>query len=386
MMSFDVGGITWTPETASQHGAEILSAMNVLLQAQGLAPVVATPANALWLFMLAVGSKEQVQDENLSQAINSFNLALASNQQIINLLPIAGTSLIPGAYSTVTMQVTAGNGTVTVPSGIQLPYGTVNFLTTSGITVPTSGIGYVNAVCDTLGAVVVPANGLTAFGTNVPNLASVTNPAAAVTGRNVETANQARQRLINGQTIGWNLNGVQQAISSIPGISAAKIYFNEDTSDTLILPGGVAVLPRHCRIIVAGQDTSGTLIASNYLARITPPTDGVLYQEYTFLSGQVFRVYYNEAVSQELFVRVIYDENIPQQSGFATAITTILTGLSFQIGQTISANTILDALAGFQYASLIDAEVSVDGIVWTNKIETDANAVPAITSVATVAG
>ncbi|ADX42561.1 putative bacteriophage protein [Tetrasphaera phage TJE1] len=385
-MSFDIGGLTWTPETASQHGAEILSAMNALLQAQGLAPIVATPANALWLFMLAVGSKEQTQDENLAQAINSFNLALASDQQIVNLLPIAGTSLIPGAYSTVTMRVTAGDGTVIVPSGIQLPYGTVNFLTTSGITVPTSGIGFVTAICDTLGAVVVPANGLAAFGSNVPNLASVTNPAAAVTGRNVETANQARQRLINGQTIGWNLNGVQQAISAIPGISAARIYFNESTSENLVLTGAVVIPPRHARIIIAGQDSSGYLIASNYLERITPPTDGFMSQSYTFLSGQVFHVYFDEASTQNVFVRVIYDENVPQQSGFGTVITETLTSISFEIGQTISANTILDALAGFQYASLIDAEVSLDGVTWTNKVETNADAVPAITSVTTVAG
>lgn len=385
-MSFEIGGLTWTPETASQHGAELLSAMNALLQAQGLPPVVATPANALWLFMLAVGSKEQTQDENLAQAINSFNLALASDQQIVNLLPIAGTSLIPGAYSTVTMQVTAGDGTVVVPSGIQIPYGTVNFLTTSGITVPASGIGFVAAVCDTLGAIVVPANGLTAFGSNLPNLASVTNPAAAVTGRNVETANQARQRLINGQTIGWNLNGVQQAISAIPGVSAARVYFNENTSENLVLTGGVIIPPRHCRIIIAGQDPTGSLIASTYLERITPPTDGFMSQSYAFLSGQVFQVYYDEADTQDVFVRVIYDENVPQQSGFGTVITNTLTSISFEIGQTISANTILDALADFQYASLIDAEVSLDGVTWTNKVETNANAVPAITSVATVAG
>lgn len=385
-MSFEIAGATWTPETASQHGAGILSAMNALLQAQGLAPVAATPANALWLFMLAVGSKEQTQDQALAQAINSFNLALASDQQVVNLLPIAGTSLIPGAYSTVTMQVTAGAGTCTVASGIQLPYGTVNFLTTSGITVPASGIGFVNAQCDTLGAIVVPANGLTAFGTNVPNLASVTNPAAAVTGRNVETPNQARQRLINGETIGWNLNGVQQAISAIPGITAAKIWFNQDTTTDLVLTGGVLVPPRHCKIIVAGSDPSGTLIASNYLSRITPPTDGFESQTYTFLSGQVFTVYYDFADTQAVFVRVIYDEDVPTQSGFGTEIATILEGLTFAIGETISANTILDALNGFPYASLIDAEVSLDGVTWSNKVLIDANAIPSITSVSTVAG
>lgn len=385
-MSFEIAGMTWTPESASQHAAEILSAMNALLQAQGLPTVAATPANALWLFMLAVGSKEQTQDDDLSQAINSFNLALASDQQIVSLLPIAGTSLIPGAYSTITMEVIAGSGSVTVPSGTLLPYGTVNFVTASGITVPTSGTGFVDATCDTLGAVVVPANGLTAFGTNIPNLSSVFNPAAAVVGRDVETANQARQRLINGQTIGWNLNGVQQAISAIPGISACVVYFNESTTTDLTLTGTVVVPPRNCKIIVAGDDASGTMIASAYLERITPPTTGAYTQFYTFLSGQSFPVYYDVANSQSVYVRVYYDTNVPTQSGFGTELATILEALTFTIGQTISTNTVLDALIGFQFASIIGATVSLDGITYGNKVSINADSIPSITTVSTVAG
>lgn len=385
-MSFEVAGITWTPQSASQHATDILNAMNVLLQAQGLETIAATPANALWLFMLAVGSKEQTEDNDLSQAINSFNLALASDQQIVNLLPIAGTSLIPGAFSTITMKVTAGAGTVTVASGIALPYGTVNFLTTSGISVTTSGVGYVDAICDTLGAVVVPASGLTAFGTNIPNLFSVYNPAAAVTGRDVETPNQARQRLINGETIGWNLNGVQQAISAIPGISSAIVYFNESTTTDLILTGGVDIPPRHCRIIVSGTDASGTLIASNYLSRITPPTDGAFTQYYTFLSGQSFAVNYDQATTQGVYVKVFYDSAVPTQAGFASSIATILEDLTFNIGQTISVNTVLDALIGFQPASIIGAEVSLNGVTYGNKVSINANAIPSITTVSVVSG
>lgn len=385
-MSFDINGITWTPETASQHAQEILVAMNALLTAQGLPTVSATPANALWLFMLAIGSKEQTQDNDLSAAINSFNLALCDDQQISNLLPIAGTALIPGAFSLVNMKVTAGAGSVTVPSGTLLPYGTVNFATTSGITLTSGIIGYVDAVCDTLGPTVVPASGLIAFGTNIPNLSSVYNPTAAIVGRYTETQSQARQRLILGQTIGWNLNGVQTALSAIPGVTSALVYFNQDTMNTLVLTGGLTVLPRHCRIIIAGTDSSGTLIASEYLSRITPPTDGELSQTYTFLSGQVFSVFYTAATTQSVYVKVYYDVNKSTQSGFGTLITQILESLTFEIGETISSNTILDALIGFQYASIIGATVSLDGVTYSNKVSINGQAVPSVTTVTLVAG
>lgn len=385
-MAFDIGGITWTPETASQHAQEILVAMNALLSAQGLPTVSATQANALWLFMLAVGSKEQTQDNDLAAAINSFNLALCNDQQIQNLLPIAGTTLIAGAYSTITMKVTAGAGSVTVPSGTLLPYGTVNFLTTSGLSLTTSGVGTVLAQCDTLGPVVVPASGLTTFGVSIPNLSSVYNPAAAIVGRYTETPAQARQRLILGQTIGFNLNGVENALAGIPGITAVKVWFNIDTVNNLVLTGGAIVYPRHCRIVVAGTDASGTLIASNYLERITCPTDGNLSEPYTFLSGQTINVYYNQASTEAVYAKVYYDGNEPTQSGFQSLITQTLEALVFGIGQTISAETILSALAGFTQASIIDAEVSLDGITYGRKVSINGDAVPSVTSVAVVSG
>lgn len=385
-MSFPIGGSTWTPETASQHAADMLVTLNALLQAQGLPTIAATQANAFWLFLLAVGSKEQTQDEALSEAINSFNLDLCSDQQIQNLLPIAGTSLIPGAYSSITMAVVAGSGSATVPSGASLPYGTVNFTTVSGISVPAFGIGYVDAICDTFGPVAVPPSGLNAFASSIPNLISTYNPAAAIVGRYQETPAQARLRLINGQTIGWNLNGVQQALGAIPGVTQAVVYFNADTTNSLVLTGPVTIPPRHARIIIAGTDTSGTLIASEYLSRITAPTDGAHSETYTFLSGQVFTVNYDTAVTQGFYVRVYYDSLQPTQSGYASAISQILSALTFRIGQTISSAIILDALDGFPYASIIGATVSLDGLSYSNKILINANAVPSMGTLTVIAG
>ena len=273
-----------------------------------------------------------------------------------------------------------------MPSGTLLPYGSVNFLTTSGISLTPSGVGFVTAQCDTLGAVVVPASGLTAFGISIPNLSSVFNPAAGITGRDTETVNEARQRLILGQTIGFNLNGVETALQGIPGITSVKVWFNIDTVNNLVLMGGTVVPPRHCRIIVAGIDSSGTLIASNYFSRITCPTDGASSQNYTFLSGQTFQVFFDQAVNQSVFVKVFYDNAQPTQSGFGSLIDQILAGLTFGIGQTISSETIIEALVGFQYASIIGATVSLDGVTYNNKVLINGNAIPVIGTVTVVGG
>lgn len=378
-MSFqDTTGQEFTPQTAWEHAVDLLDAYNAELQAQGLAPIVATQANALWLMMLAIGSKEQTQESNLSAASNSFNLALASNQQISNLLPAAGMSLLPGAATLVTLQVTAAGGTCVVPSGTLVPFGAVNFATASGISIPASGIQTVLATCDTLGPVVVSPNQLTAFGTSIPNLLSVTNPAAGITGRNTETENQARNLLILGDTIGWNLNGVQRAISAIPGITSCKVWFNFDTVDDLVLTGGSIVLPRHAMIVVAGVDSSGTLIASTYQGLMSAPTDGTESQQYTYLSGQVVDVAYMTAENQNLWVKVYYDDAQATQAGFVTSIEEVLAGITFAIGQTVTAQLISEALTGFQFAVIVGAEVSLDGLAYTQKVDANGTAIPVV--------
>lgn len=381
-MSFeDTTGTEFTPQTAGEHAVDLLDAYNALLQSQGLSPIVATQANALWLLMLAIGSKEQTQESDLYSASNSFNLALASDHQISNLLPAAGTSLIPGAATLVTLQVTAGIGTCVVPSGTLVPFGAVNFVTASGLSIPASGIQSVLATCDTLGPVVVSPNQLTAFATSIPNLSSVTNPAAGITGRNTETQNQARNRLILGDTIGWNLNGVQRAIGSIAGITSCKVWFNFDTVDDLVLTGGAIVLPRHAMIVVAGVDSTGTEIASTYMSLMNAPTDGTESQQYTFLSGQVVDVAYMTAANQNLWLKVYYDDAQQTQAGFVTAIEEVLSGIVFTIGQTVTAQLISEALTGFPFATIVGAEVSLDGVTYTQKVDANGDAIPVVFNV-----
>lgn len=384
-MSFTVNGQTWTPQTTTQHAINMLDTMNANLQSLGLDQVVASNANAIWLILLAVGQKEADQDNVLVQAFNSFNISIADDAQISNLLPAAGTSLIPGAYTQATLTVYAGSGSVVVPSGTLAPYGNVNFATTSGITVPASGVGTVTAICTTIGEIPLPANGITSFTTNIANLHSVTNLTAGITGRNTETQNQARQRLIYGNTISWNIDGVMRALQSISGITAAQVYFNVDTVNNMTLQGGTIVPPRHARIVVAGSDPTGLAIASNYFNLMTAPTDGASTQYYTTLAGQVIPVNYDTAGSQNIYVKVYYDSTKPTQAGFATSITTLLTALVFGIGATVTQEEINVALNGFQYATITGSEVSSNGITYGRKVTANGLSVPVVYSVTVVA-
>lgn len=382
-MSFQFGDITWTPKTASEHAAELLALYNSKLAAQGLNQVVGTQANALWLMMLALGSKFQTKDEEMVQGFNSFNVLLATGQQISFMLPAAGTDLSPATATAVVIQVEAGlDGSATIPAGAILPYGDVSFATASELVVPASGVGTVQANCTTDGPVVVASGVLTSFLSSYPNVVSVTNPAAGIPGRNGETANEARQRLIVGDVVNWNIDGVQRQIGALDGIQACRVYFNYDPVNDLVLEGGFHVLPRHAYIVVLGESS---LIAQTYAQLMTAPTQGDYSQEYAYLS-QVITVSWDLVGNQNLYVRVFYDNDQPTQDGFDTIIGQLVSGINFTIGQTVSSNTILGALQDFTYASIIGAEVSLNGVSWTDKVVFDATSIPVVASVTVQGG
>lgn len=377
-MSFQFGSITWTPRTASEHANDLLVEYNASLAAQGLSPVVGTQANALWLLFLALGSKFQTNDDEMVQAFNSFNVELGDDQQISFILPAAGTELSPGAATAVVIRVTAGTaGSATIPAGALLPYGDAAFATIAELVVPALGVGTVEADCTTVGPVVVPSGVLTSFLSSYPNVAGVTNPAAGVTGRNAETPNEARQRLIVGDVVNWNIDGVQREIAALVGIQACRVYFNYDPVNDLILQGGYHVLPRHAYIVIIG---ASTLIAQTYAQLMSAPTQGTYSQSYSYLS-QVISVSYSLAGNQNLYVKVDVDASQTTQTGYDSLIRSLVSGIPFTIGQTVSSNTILGALQNFTAASIVGAQVSLDGITWSDKVVFNATNIPVVASV-----
>lgn len=387
-MSFEINGVTWTPESASTHALSMLASINAYRQGLGLSQLSASPSNALWLLLLACGGNIQAYDEQLAGAINSFNLALCTDQQILNLLPIAGTSLIPATYSTVDLLVTAGpGGEVTVPAGTLATYNdngvTVSFIVGTTETIPAGTSKTMTLSSVIPGSFVVVPGQINSFSTNIPNLASVTNPGASIPGTAEETPAQARQRLISGNVFSWGLDGCIRALRALQGINNAQVYFNYSSTLDMTLQGGVIVPPRSSYVVVSGDPASTTGIAEAYTNSMTAPTSGIYSQIYETLSNQLINIYYDKSTNQDVYVKVFYDINIPVQSGYITQIQDAVLGLQagLAIGQVVSVEYILSAFnSSFGYASIIGASVSLDGINWYNKVTPNANSIPVFTA------
>ena len=276
-MSFKIDGVTWTPKTTTEHADLIIDKINEILQEEGIEDkdgnviqLKKNYGNALYLLALGDGQRFAENDAALSKAINSFNIELADDQQIQNLLPIAAMTRNPGSYSTLQLVATASDdGQCVIPAGTKAPYGDVNFVTQSETVISAGSTAIIDTVCDTLGPVVVLTGEVTAFENEIANLESVSNPTSSVPGIAPETTNSLRKRLLAGDTIKYSLDGCKSALEELTGINHARIYFNYNLSEDMTLPGGVDVAPRTAYIVVLGTSDK---IAETYAEYMNAPT------------------------------------------------------------------------------------------------------------------
>lgn len=276
-MSFKINGETWQPKTAVQHADLIIDKINELLQVNNVTDkngniiqLKKNYGNALYLLALGDGERLANNDAELVKAINSFNIELADDQQIENLLPIAAITRNPGSYSTLVLTCTASeDGPCTIPAGTKAPFENVNFIVQNEVVISAGSTANIETVCDTLGPVVVLTGEVTAFENELANLESVENPTSSVPGVAPETTDGLRRRLINGDTIKYSLDGCKRALEELTGISHARIYFNYNTTESMELAGGVEVEPRTAYIVVMG---SSDKIAETYAEYMNAPT------------------------------------------------------------------------------------------------------------------
>lgn len=276
-MAFEIDGETWEPQTATEHADRIVDKINELLIANNIkdkdgnvVQMKKNYANALYLLALGDGNRLADNDQDLSRAINSFNIELCDDAQIENLLPIAAITRNPGSYSTLKLVATASaDGQCVIPAGTKAPYEDVNFVTQVETVISAGSTAIIDTVCDTLGPVVVLSEEITAFDVDIANLQSVSNPTSSVPGIAPETTNALRQRLLNANTIKYSLDGCKRALEELTGVSHARVYFNYNVSEPLELPGSVEVDPRTAYIVILG---SSDKIAETYAEYMNAPT------------------------------------------------------------------------------------------------------------------
>ena len=373
---YTISGSTWQVLSTQDHATNILANWNALLAAQGLDTITATTANIGWLFCLAAGQEiAETVDQPLNAAKNSFDLSNCDDEQLYDVLPLAGTNLIPASYSSMYVNFRAlPSGPLTVTSGSHITVSGLSskFLTQSSITIPASGTGTVFTVCDTAGAVVVVSGQVNGIVESVGNLAYVTNYTACSVGRAVETATELRARLIAGNTISNNVDGLTTSLRSLAGITNANVYFNNTlASITLSGTSGDIVIPARTSYVVIQGGSSE--IASTYWAHMLAPTYGTQSQDVTSLSNQTFTIHYDNAVSVPIYIKVYIQTNTISNSGYKAALYSALANITSKLGGIVTSDYVCDQLNDYYYATIQGVLLSLDNINYSVAVNLPAN-------------
>lgn len=391
-MSFQVNGETWQPKTATEHADSIIDRVNAILQENNtldsegnVIQLRKNYGNALYLLALGDGERMADNDANLSKSINSFNIELCDDQQIENLLPIAAITRNPGSYSTLILTVTASaNNGCTIPKGTKAPFEDVNFVVQNDVVLTAGATQNIETICDTIGPVAVLTGEVNSFETSIPNLESVTNPQSSVPGTSPETTNTLRRRILSGNTIRYSLDGVKTALEELTGVNYARVYFNYNNTATMTLTGGVVVQPRTAYIVIFGSSPD---IASVYAEYMNAPTqnaenagDNAKVQNYVTSSGQKIPIYYDAAIEQTVYVKIVLKENaeVGNQINNQLKKDLILSSANWKIGEEITSLVTSVPFGDISYTEVAYTLVSTDGEIWQNIIETGCNVVPRV--------
>ncbi len=390
-----IDGNTWQPKGAQTHTNELLEKVNAILQAENirdennnLIQLSAGFANAFYLMALALGQKLAEEDIALEKGLNSLIVELCDDQQIENLLVIAGVDRNPGSRSTLMLTCTASeSGACTIPAGTRAPFGEYYFITQSEVTIPAGERAEVYAICDTVGPIVALTGEVDAFETTVANLDSVINNESSIPGTAAETTDELRRRLEIGDTINAGTSGLKNALEASRGITYARVYFNYNLNEVITLPGGVVLQPRTAYIVVFGDSVTEAGIAQMYARYMSAPTQNAPgatetahVENFVTSSGQEIPVYYDEASETEVYVKIYLEAGATTGSEIDIALKQdlIRSSSAWEIGGALTSTVLNKPFVNIGYTKVAYIKVSSDGETWDDMLIIPCNAVPRI--------
>lgn len=179
------------------------------------------------------------------------------------LVMLNGIERLDAENSTASIDVT-GTPLAVIPAGqLVSDQNNINqWATVSDLTLDVAGIGSVSVRCTVSGPVTAAAGAINRIVTPYPGLSSVTNPAAAQVGRDIETDSELRQRR-NRSTMApasSPAESVYANLANIPGVTYARVRQNNTlVADSNGIPGKSVAA-----VVVGGLDLD---IAYTLLAR-----------------------------------------------------------------------------------------------------------------------
>lgn len=241
--------------------------------------------------------------EAMQLVYQQFDPRSATGPSQSSLVQLNGISRLDAAPSNA-QEVLTGTPFAPIPAGqLVSDVNNVNqWATTEDVVLDSLGSATVTVRCTVTGPTAALAGTLTNIVTPYPGLSSVTNPADAVLGRNIETDTElrARQRLSTMAPASSPVESVYANLANVPGVTYARVRQNNTlTVDSNGIPGKSVAA-----VVVGGEpiDIAMTLLArtgivaewygsstmtlfdvqnESYVVKWTVPTPKLIYIELT---------------------------------------------------------------------------------------------------------
>lgn len=244
-------------------------------------------------------------DETLQQAYNSKDPNKATAVDLNILCALTGTTRGEGTAGTVYLTLSGTAGTL-IPAGRRVESVTngSRWMTEQAFTLDSTGSATVPAICTTVGVIQTDTGTLTRIIDNVGGWVSVTNPAPATVGTDIE--NDSTLRVKRATAVGRpgnnQIDSMLGELFAVEGVRRVKVYEN-DTNSAAVTVDNPHGLPAHsiAPVIDGGIDID---VAMAIYIKKNPGT--TLYQAGTPVSETVVSPTYPTNSKLIKFSRPIY--------------------------------------------------------------------------------
>lgn len=338
----------------------------------------------VWLFALAHGKMMTEWQENLRDAENELDINTCSDDKVLVWATIAGITRKTGSPSRLVVSCLNSNHndiTVTSASVWQDAQNGSYWAVERDFTVPA------DSAETALGSLINMQDGAVnlSIGTTLTNqnFPAITMQVSGCTvGSGTETIAQLRNRILSGDARTDPVTNAQRAIAALPGIIRCSVFCNPSNNLPMTLRGGLVLQPRNAFIAIQGVDTTNKL-AETFYSYMNVPTQQFEDSLHTTYSRGVLPVdvYYSQVQTQVIYVRVYVAAGTLASGQDLTIKRALLLRTNIiDIGGTLTEVMIAGWLSDMSGVTIQSIDLSSDGSVWVDYLQTDADKVPTWTA------
>lgn len=337
--------------------------------------LVVTPETPQGIFITQDVEIRDGVARNNAELANQINPDLAGGVWLDAIWALTRGSRRPATYSVLTGVVLGGIPTTLVPAGSVAVVSTTGerFVTTVNALIDASGTTTVTMRAERTGPVTAAAGSLDQVASSVLGWETVTNPTAAVVGREIESDVASRNRRRNTLAL-QSIAAPEAIISRLYDIDGVRsLAFRENITDTTMVIDGVTI--RYHSVWVCVEGGTDAEIAQALLATKTLGagwTGNIVVPTLDAISGQTYNVQFDRPTEITLFARItIRPTTLDAQTIIPAAVKAYADGeldgeMGLVVGEPVSPFELSGAVNQVEPRIFVSkVELSNDGVTWS---------------------